>query len=93
MNSLDAWAVPCAFILNSRHAALCGEAPCFGARAITVLVTHGLFSGTLWRKLRQQGVAHIYCTDTVPHAASVASERVTVLGAAGILVDYFKHAA
>ena len=64
-----------------------------GARAITVLVTHGLFSGTLWRKLRQQGVAHIYCTDTVPHAASVASERVTVLGAAGILVDYFKHAA
>ncbi|HUY05513.1 MAG TPA: ribose-phosphate diphosphokinase [Candidatus Paceibacterota bacterium] len=62
-----------------------------GARAITVLVTHGLFSGTLWRQLRRQGVAHIYCTDTAPHAAAVASQRVTVLSASGILLDHFRR--
>ncbi len=64
-----------------------------GVRSSIVLVSHGLFSGTGWRKLWSSGVGHIYCTDTVPHARRLASKKITVLPAAGILVEYFKHAA
>lgn len=63
-----------------------------GVRSSTVLVSHGLFSGTEWRKLWSNGVEHIYCTDTIPHARRFASKDITVLPAASVLVDYFKHA-
>lgn len=35
------------------------------AREIIVMVTHGLFTGTAWKKLWKLGVKKIYCTDTV----------------------------
>jgi ribose-phosphate pyrophosphokinase len=37
-------------------------------RDITILVTHGLFTGMLWQKLWTLGVKRISCTDTVPQA-------------------------
>lgn len=51
-----------------------------GAKKILVMVTHGLFTGTKWKKLWKLGVTHIYCTDTVPLSKAVQKEkRISVL--------------
>lgn len=64
-----------------------------GVRSSIVLVSHGVCSGSEWRKLLSRGVEHIYCTDTIPHARHLVSEKITVLPAVSVLVDYFKHAS
>lgn len=45
-----------------------------GALEIIVMVTHGLFTGTAWKKLWNLGVKKIYCTDTVPLCPRVRHE-------------------
>ena len=37
-----------------------------GVREIYILVTHDLFTGSLWKRLWSLGVKHIFCTDTIP---------------------------
>jgi ribose-phosphate pyrophosphokinase len=37
-----------------------------GVQDITILVTHGLFTGTFWQHLWSLGVKRICCTDTIP---------------------------
>lgn len=37
-----------------------------GVQDIILMVTHGLFTGTHWQKLRSLPVRHIYCAATVP---------------------------
>jgi ribose-phosphate pyrophosphokinase len=57
-----------------------------GAREITVLVSHGLFTGTAWEGLWSRGVAGIACTDTVPLPERLAGDRrITVLSVAPLL--------
>lgn len=60
-----------------------------GVQKITVMVTHGLFTGDRWQKLWQLGVDRIYCTDTVPVSPEVQKDkRVTVLPA---VIPLFKE--
>lgn len=57
----------------------CRELQRRGVEDITVMVTHGLFTGEAWKKLRTLGVSRIYTTDTVPSATRAASEGVRLL--------------
>jgi ribose-phosphate pyrophosphokinase len=58
----------------SRAAASCAR----GVEEITLAVTHGLFTGQAWRQVFELGVGAIHTTDSVPSAATAASERVHV---------------
>ncbi len=59
-----------------------------GVAEIIVMVTHGLFTGSLWQRLWSLGVTRIYCTDTVPLPPGVASTGVAVLSVAPLLREY-----
>jgi ribose-phosphate pyrophosphokinase len=59
-----------------------------GVREITVLVTHGLFTGTLWQKLWTLGVKRIYCTDTVPPAKERPREYIRTLSVLPLLCQH-----
>jgi phosphoribosylpyrophosphate synthetase len=58
------------------YLAYCEQLQQRGVRDITILVTHGLFTGTLWHRLWSLGVNHIYCTDTVPLAHERTLENI-----------------
>jgi ribose-phosphate pyrophosphokinase len=52
-----------------------------GVEEITIMVTHGLFTGERWKHLRGLPVKRIFCTDSVPLPASVCGddiERLTI---------------
>jgi len=51
---------------------------------IYILVTHGLFTGTSWKRLWSLGVRRIFCTDTLPLPAGV---EATILPVAPLLQD------
>lgn len=59
-------------------------------RDITILVTHGLFTGVLWQKLWTLGVKRIYCTDTVPSAQERSSETISTLSVLPLLYEHLK---
>lgn len=44
----------------------CEQLQQHGAQDITLLITHGLFTGTHWQQLWSLGVKRMYCTDTIP---------------------------
>jgi ribose-phosphate pyrophosphokinase len=46
---------------------------------ICIFITHGLFTGSHWKRLKSLGVQHIFCTDTVPVFANLTDENITVL--------------
>jgi len=52
---------------------------------ITVLVTHGLFTGSNWTKLWSLGVRRIFCTDTVPLRADIEATNILVLSVVPML--------
>jgi ribose-phosphate pyrophosphokinase len=59
-----------------------------GAREITVMATHGLFTGSAWQRLWTLGVTRIYTTDSTPLPASLpASDRIAVLPVAPLLAE------
>jgi len=51
---------------------------------IYILVTHGLFTGTSWKRLWSLGVRRIFCTDTLPLPAGV---EATILPVAPLLQE------
>jgi len=61
-----------------------------GVHAITILVTHGLFTGTLWQKLWIPGVTRIYCTDTVPPAQARPAENIRTLSVLPLLCQHLE---
>ncbi len=61
-----------------------------GVRAITILVTHGLFTGTLWQKLWIPGVTRIYCTDSVPPAQAQPVENISTLSVLPLLCQHLE---
>jgi ribose-phosphate pyrophosphokinase len=57
-----------------------------GTREIYVMVTHGLFTGTGWKKLWSLKVQRIFCAGTVPAAKDTMDEtRITTLPIAELL--------
>lgn len=58
---------------------------------ITIMVTHGLFTGNEWKKLWELGVKHIYCTDSVPLPKQIASKNITVLSIIPILIEELRE--
>ncbi|HLK57524.1 MAG TPA: ribose-phosphate diphosphokinase [Chthonomonadaceae bacterium] len=64
-----------------------------GVQEITVFVTHGLFTGTLWQKLWSLAVRRIYCTDTVALPPEVLAAPVTCLSIAPLLKEFLIKAA
>ena len=68
----------------------CEQLQQLGVRDITILVTHGLFTGTLWQKLWALGVKRICCTDTLPQAKERASENIMMLSVLPLLCEFLK---
>ena len=68
----------------------CEQLQQLGVRDITILVTHGLFTGTLWRKLWAFGVKRICCTDTLPQAKERALENIRLLSVLPLLCEFLK---
>ena len=58
-----------------------------GVQEIHILVTHGLFTGSYWTRLWSLGVTRIFCTDTVPLRAGMATANISVLSAARLLIQ------
>lgn len=51
-----------------------------GTREIFIVVTHGLFTGTDWKRLWSLNVQRIFCTDTIPALPAIREEqRITIL--------------
>lgn len=59
-------------------------------RDITILVTHGLFTGVLWQRLWSLGVKRIYCTDTVPQARERQLENIKSVSVLPLLSEYLQ---
>ena len=68
----------------------CEQLQLRGVRDITILVTHGLFTGTLWQKLWTLGVKCIYCTDTIPSAKERPSENIGTLSVLPLLCQHLQ---
>ena len=65
-----------------------------GASDITIMATHGLFTGSAWQRLWTLGVTRIYVTDTVPLRADMqADTRIVVLPVARLLASVMTGAA
>jgi ribose-phosphate pyrophosphokinase len=59
-----------------------------GAREMTVMTTHGLFTGRGWERLWSLGVRRIYVTDSTPLPAWLAScDRIVVLPVAPLIAE------
>lgn len=50
-----------------------------GAREITVMVTHGLFTGIAWKELWSVGVRRILTSDTVPLRPGIDASNIRVV--------------
>ena len=50
-----------------------------GVDDISIMVTHGLFTGDRWKGLWQLGVKRIFCTDTVPLPPDVNASSIVPL--------------
>ncbi len=50
-----------------------------GSREIQIMVTHGLFTGTDWKRLWSLTVRQIFCTDTIPATKDILDERRIVV--------------
>jgi len=58
----------------------------------TVVVTHGLFTGTEWQRLWRLGVQRIITTDTVPAAVDGAlDERIERISVVQLLSEYLRQ--
>ncbi len=54
-------------------------------KEIYIMASHGLFTGAGWTRLWSLGVKRIFCTDTVPLGASIATTNICVLAVAPLL--------
>lgn len=62
-----------------------------GVKNIYIFVTHGLFTGNLWKHLFDLNVKKIFCTDSIPQAINLRSENLKVISIAPILREYVYH--
>lgn len=59
--------------------ACCKKLKSLGVKRITIMVTHGLFTGTEWPQLWRLGVDRIYCTDSIPLSLLPKDAHVSVV--------------
>lgn len=62
----------------------------FGAKKITVAVTHGLFTGERWKYLFKLNVAKIITTDSVPSVRKIKDKRIKVVSCVSLLAKVLK---
>jgi len=62
-----------------------------GVRDITILVTHGLFTGQLWQKLWTYQVKGIYCTDTIPLPKERSTENIGMFSVLPLLSQHLMN--
>jgi len=58
-----------------------------GVKDITIMVTHGLFTGERWKQLWRLGVKRIFCTDSVPGVAGACGDDIVRLSIAPLLAN------
>lgn len=58
-----------------------------GVKEITIMITHGWFTGNKWEQLWELGVKNIYCTDTVPLPPHVTNPKIIVLSIIPLLIN------
>ena len=61
-----------------------------GVQDITLLVTHGLFTGDHWLKLWKLPVKRIICTDTIPQRKEHLSENIRTLSILPLFCAYLQ---
>lgn len=64
-----------------------------GVEEITIMVTHGLFTGERWKRLRGLRVKRIFCTDSVPLPTGVCGSDIVRLTVAPLLAKELWSAA
>jgi ribose-phosphate pyrophosphokinase len=57
-----------------------------GVQEIYIMVTHGLFTGTVWEQVWDLGVKRVYCTDSLRLPERIHSAQITVLSIIPLLV-------
>lgn len=61
-----------------------------GVKEIYIMVAHGVFSGSYWKKLyAMRGVKKIFCTDTVPHRAM--GDKIAFISASPVILKTIKE--
>jgi ribose-phosphate pyrophosphokinase len=62
-----------------------------GVETIIVMVSHGLFTGTSWRRLGTLPVKRIYCTNTLPPPPPSEAPPIEVLSVARLLSSHLNE--
>ena len=62
-----------------------------GVREIYIMVTHGLFTGSQWKKLWVLRVKTIFCTDTVPLRKELEAEPIETISATPLIQSQLKE--
>lgn len=71
----------------------CEELQKHGVDEIIIMVTHGLFTGVIWKRLFDLGVKTIYCTDSLPHGREILEdERITIVPIAPLILQTLMEA-
>lgn len=70
----------------------CGVLRDAGVVEISIMATHGTFSGHRWRDLPTAGVGRIVVTDSVPDAAARSQRLAEVISVAPLLADALRRA-
>lgn len=65
--------------------ACCKKLKVLGVKRITIMITHGLFTGSEWQQLWTLGVDRIYCTDSIPPSLLPKDARITIIPIAPLL--------
>lgn len=61
-----------------------------GVKKITVVVTHGLFSGKKWQKLFELNVKKIITTDSTPTSLRMKNKKIKVVSCVALLAKIIK---
>lgn len=56
-----------------------------GVDSVAIAITHGLFTGSNWRKLFRFGVQHVYVTDSTPETRQNRTKRVCKISSIPLL--------
>lgn len=60
-------------------------------KEIYIFVSHGLFTGSGWKKLWRLNVKAIFCTDSIPRHDQLKNKKIIVLPTADLLKNQFAH--
>lgn len=61
-----------------------------GVREILIVVTHGIFTGKIWKEIFKHKVTKIITTDSVPHPKK-SGRKIEIISIAPVFGDYLKQ--